>query len=165
MLKGRSDWRDVEALAHLDPPANEDLFRTFVNESMPLVTRLAAGESLRELGEWVDFVPLIVNMVDAAEGDVSVMSRVFDHIEWNLPADPRVKRHLLTRLLNMTTPPATNFAATVWVVYGLCETRYDWTDRPEWLKFQDPAEHDAAMDRLLVRIGVTREQLSRSMRG
>lgn len=173
ILKSRNDWRDIQALARLTPTANNDLFRAFADESNPLITRLEAGEELRELGESIDLVPLILQMLNVAAGvrdntlnrpghepDMAVLSRVFDHIEWNPPADPRIKIHTLRILNAIHTPVATNFASLAYLVFGIAESHYDWTHRPHWLRFQIPEEHDAAMDELLLKISVSRDEIN-----
>lgn len=161
MLKGRSDWRDAEALAALDPPDLEALRHRFGDPDATFSARLRAGDELDARGVRVDFVPLVMAMLDAgAAGDVTALSRVIDWLEWRNPdVDDRLKRHLLRLLIKTCSPFATNLAAIVCVVHGLSTSVNDWTDRPFWLRFAEPEEHERAVDELLTRIGVSRAAL------
>lgn len=161
MLKGRTDWRDAEALAALDPPGITELHETFASGRATLSARLTAGDELERLGQPVDFGPLVTAMLDAgAGGDRTALSRVMDWMEWRHPHnDERVKRHLLRLVLHTRCPVATNLAALACVVYGLSSSVNDWTDRAFWLRFAEPAEHDAAAADLLSRIGITEREL------
>lgn len=156
ILKSGRDWRDVEALAHLHPPSVEDLRRIMADESAQLVARLRAGEELERLSDPVDFLPLVLTMLDAADGDLSVMSRVFDFLEWrkNSPPanDPRVKQKALDLLKTNRSDRAVNWAAIAFVLHGLCDSQYDWEHRPFWLRFAERADYDAAFAELIARI-------------
>lgn len=157
LLQNRSDWRDVRALAYLRPPGNLALVEKFNDHAVPLTARLAAGEELRELGEPVDLVPLLLEMLDAGVRDISVLTRVSDHIAWNLPADERVRMKVLQVLSATHAPVATSYASLAFVVWGLCESQWDWSHRPFWLRFQDEHDHDRAFDELLARLNLSRE--------
>lgn len=156
VLKSGRDWRDVEALAHLHPPSIEDLRRIMADESAQLVARLRSGEELERLGHSVDFVPLVLTMLDAADGDMSVMSRVFDFLEWRKDSptanDPRVKQKVLDLLRTNRSDQAVNWAAMAFVLHGLCDSQYDWEHRPFWLRLSDRADHDVAFAELMERI-------------
>lgn len=163
MLRTRHDWQDVEALAYLNPPDCETLRRTLDDEHAQMVTRLKAGEELERLGEKVDFAPLTLHMLDAADGDSSVMSRIFDFLEWRKgspPADDwRIKKKVLQLLQTNRDPSSANWAAIAFVLFGLCKSQWDFEHRPFWLRFQEREDHDAAFAELLQRIGVQREKL------
>lgn len=162
LLRGRNDWRDAEALAALNPPATSDLRKKFAGKSTPLVTRLEAGEQLQELGEKVDFTPLLLEMLEAAPEDLSVMSRSFDFIESiKDELDEKVKHKLVKMLSTMKAEPAVNFACITCVVYGISSGQYDWTDRPFWLRFGEANDHAAAFDELLTKIKIDKKDIAR----
>ncbi len=163
MLRTRHDWRDVEALAYLNPPDRETLRRTFDDEHAQMITRLKAGEELERLGEKVDFAPLTLLMLDVADGNVSIMSRIFDFLEWRKglpPADDwRIKKKVLQLLQTNRNPSSANWAAIAFVLFGLCKSQWDFEHRSFWLRFQERDDHDAAFAELLDRIGVKGEEL------
>ncbi len=177
ILRAGKDWRDAQALARLQPPAAAALLAQFHDTSLPLTTRLTAGEELERLStpdartsppspsSRIDLTPLTLEMLDAGLTDLTVFTRIATFIEHRHPhaekTEDRVRRAILRHLSNTHEPIATNLAALACVVYGLAPSTHDWTLRPLWLRFQNPSDHAAAFDDLLATIGLTRQDLAR----
>lgn len=179
LLQGRSDWRDAEALAAIglierqrneksddtesnDEPEDEafkSLRRILNDGAQPLTTRLEAGEQLQELGHELDLTELILAMLKAGREDMTTLSRAMDHVEWNLPASEKLKLGVLKLLRSAKEAYAFHLASLAWVVFGLCESTSDMSQREAWQRFAEESSHSAAFDELLTRVKVDAKRL------
>ncbi len=179
LLQGRSDWRDAEAIAAIglierqrneksddtesnDEPKDEafkSLRRMLNDGAQPLTTRLEAGEQLQELGHELDLTELILVMLKAGREDMTTLSRAMDHVEWNLPAREKLKLGVLKLLRNAKEAYAFHLASLTWVVFGLCQSTSDMSQREAWQRFAEESSHCAAFDELLRRVKVDAKRL------
>lgn len=174
LLQGRDDWRDAEALAAIafieqqhttaegshsprnarDDGAFRSLRRMLNDGALPLNTRLEAGEQLKELGHDLDLTELVLAMLRAGREDMTTLSRAMDHVEWNLPADEKLKLGVLKLLRPARGTYAFHLASLAWVILGLCESTCDMSQREHWQRFEADPMQEAAFAELIARAKV-----------
>lgn len=144
------DWRDVEALAWLDTPRAHAALARLVDDgpvalqlavlqyrSTPLPEAQRSRILVRALAE-ADFYAGLTQALDLAT--------VFHPA----PVVEALWRGLATR----DGPVAVHFAATLFFVHGLSRSRFDWAERPFFLRFhcERGAARDAAIAALRERV-------------
>jgi len=148
--KAEQDWRDFEALKHLDTPKAREAIRRGLDAADP-ETRAAAARHLdeddpergralaRALGEAAPFEGLSPLLDEAAEFH-----------------PPEVVDALLRGAATSEDETvAVNYAAMLYYIHGLAEEPFDWSHRPFFLRFgEGGAERSAAFDELCRAIGV-----------
>lgn len=178
LLHGRDDWRDAEALATIalikrqrsasegkesNRSPNQDTtftsLRRMLNDgATPLTTRLEAGEQLKQHGHDLDLTDLILAMLKAGREDMTSLSRAMDHVEWNLPASEKLKVGLLKLLRSAIGTYAFHLASLAWVVFGLCKSTSEMSQREHWQRFAEDSTRQVAFDELFARV---KDQLNR----
>lgn len=179
LLQSRNDWRDAEALAaiafieqqrSLTPDDDTklglkadavftSLRRILSDGSLPLPTRLEAGTQLKELGHQLDLTDLILAMLKAGREDVTTLSRAMDHVEWNLPASERLGLGLLRLVRSAEGTYGFHLAALAWVVFGLCESTSNLSQRERWQRFAEEPTRETAFAELIARVKVDPKRL------
>lgn len=155
LLHGLRDWRDVQALAALDTPrARSALRRTLVQGDV--VLRMAvlqhAPQVAAEAGDEVRCAAL-VQALEQAEF-YGGLSQALDAVEAFHP--PAVMDALWRGLEVREAGVAVHFAALLSFLHGAAGSRFDWAQRPFFLRLHtdDPGARAAAVAALRRRLAL-----------
>jgi len=139
MLKGRTDWRDVEALAAIGSDDSVEALKKSLKASDPR-TRIRAAEKLHEKGKLPDIDKLIAKELRSAR-DISDASCVLDLAEEH--DTPEVRKALLwcAKHHDCIGPHA---AGMLFYFAGITDESFDWNHRPFFLRFSKDDPKDRA---------------------
>lgn len=158
MLRGRTDWRDAEALEALSrlgvASANATLNAIVEDESAPIEQRLIAIERLRDSGQLSDsdlerlLLPAL-RRVEAFAGLTPALRLV-----QQVPT-PAIRRRLLWGVLHQPEA-AVHFAAMLAYLAGVAKEEFDWDLRDLFLRTRhgSDAERAQAVGELCGMIGM-----------
>lgn len=154
LARSCADWRDAEALAALGTPRAMAALRECARTRRDEVA-LRAARLLGEGGEDVLDEDTLIEHVRAA--DVGTLGELFDEIERTPTA--RVKRALLDLARSGPDVVRCHAAAELWFLVGRASERFDWDQRPFFLRFEEPEgpDRDAAWRELAGAAGITIE--------
>jgi hypothetical protein len=146
------DWRDIEALAHIDTPTARSLLESALKSADPKVRR----EAMRCAGEKAipaDREKLVIHAI-RTKGLYDGLSEVIDEIPDFHP--PAVIDALFHGALTGNGEAAVHFAALLFYLHGKAKEPFDWEHRPFFLRFNtsDRNERRAAFRELCATVGV-----------
>ena len=125
------DWRDVEALATIGSPRSDRALRDAV-QSGSAKLRLAVLRHAPHLVDAWSKLETMLNAVDTAESFEGLVETL-DMLETYHP--PELVDALFHKLLDRSGEIAYSFATALAVIHGKLPNRYDWSLRPQLLKF------------------------------
>jgi hypothetical protein len=135
LLKGRDDWRDVEALARIQSPAADDSLVEQL-QSSKIDQRLAAMEELHAKGKLPDIDRHLAKALPHAV-TYGGLTRALLLAEQH-PTD-RVKQALLW-CARHHKENAVHCAAMLYYLAGISKEPFDWNHRPFFLRFVETDE-------------------------
>lgn len=150
--RGARDWRDVEALAHLDTPSSRGALRQAAEEGTAAV-RTAVLHYAPDLLLQDDRTRALVAALDTA-APFDGLSQAIDAVVEQHP--PAVLDALWRGLQAREGDVAVHFAALLTYLYGQAETPFDLEQRPFFLTFntEDADERARAVASLRRRLGL-----------
>lgn len=145
-------WRDVDALLVVRHPGAVEALRHAAH-SGALEVRLAIADRAPHLMSDAQRTAALLQAITSAD-IMDGLSRALDQCETFHP--PAVHDALWQALLDRDGGAAYHCAATLAVIHGAIPSRFDWTHRPLFLRFNTPdrAERLAARQELRVLLGV-----------
>jgi hypothetical protein len=151
LARGAADWRDVEALAALGTPgARAVLRRALATGSHDI--RMAVLTHAPDVASEEERARVLVAALQHADF-FGGLSRALDGAEAHHP--PEVIDALLKGTLERAGDVAVHFAALLLFLHGKAPERFDWAQRPFFLRFAgDAREREAAFRELCARIGI-----------
>ncbi|QJR37528.1 hypothetical protein [Gemmatimonas groenlandica] len=126
-----SDWRDVEALVAVGSARAIDALQRAA-EHGAIAVRLAIADRAPELVDDALHTEMLRDALTSAE-IMSGLSEALDQIEEFHP--PVVVDALFAGLIERDGAVAYHCAATLAVIYGKIDSRFDWSMRPLFLRF------------------------------
>ena len=146
------DWRDIEALAHIDSPAARNAVEAALKSSDPQIRQTAMNHA----GEKADPAEREGLLIRSLEKDVIYggLTQSLDEVAEFHP--PAVVDALFRGALNREGEVAVHFAALIVFVHGKAKEPFDWDHRPFFLRFntEDRNERKAVFAELCERVGV-----------
>jgi hypothetical protein len=146
------DWRDVEALAHIDSPAARKAVEAALKSRDPQIRQTAMDCA----GEKADPAEREKLLIQSLEKNVIYggLTQAIDEAEDFHP--PGVVDALFRGALNREGDVAVHFAALIMFLHGKAKEAFDWDHRPFFLRFNtdDRNERQAVFDELCETVGV-----------
>ncbi len=125
------DWRDIEALAEINTKCAHKTIKEAIKDSNPVV-RIAVTRFAPNLITDNERTQSIIYALQNTE-IFSGFSNVLDEVERHHPKE--VEELLIRGLLNRRGNVAVHFAAMLFYLFGKAEERFDWKQRPFFLRF------------------------------
>jgi hypothetical protein len=146
------DWRDIEALAHID--SNDA--RKAVEEALRSSDAQIRHTAMQYAGEKADVGERERLLIQSLENDevFGGLTQAIDEVEEFHP--PGVIEALFRGALHRDGEAAVHFAALLLFLHGRASEPFDWEHRPFFLRFNttDHGERRAAFVELCERVGV-----------
>ena len=146
------DWRDVEALAHIDSPRAQAAVQAALKNPDPHV-RHVAMEYYPEKLDPADRERLLIHALRTRALYEGLSSAIDEAAEFHPPA---VVEALFKGALGGDGEAAVHFAALLYYIHGKAKEPFDWDHRPFFLRFNttDRNERRAAFAELCKTVGV-----------
>lgn len=145
-------WRDVEALAALDTPTARETLRAAVHAQAIEVSLAVLSYAPRLVDDGTRTDVILRALVEAQPfaGQTETLDRAMAF------HPPVVVQALFARLLRASGEMAYHCAATLAAIFGVVDSRYDWSLRPLYLAFNtdDAAARRKAFLALCQTLGV-----------
>jgi len=158
LQRKNSDWRDVEALAKINSP---NALRG-LNESLKgpnRVVRIRAAELLYGMGQLASFDEIIIEGLRFGE-----LGKGLAECERLAAAHPSeaVRTALIHGALCSTDGRAVRFVGILFFLYGKATGRFDWSQRPFFLRFNtnDERQRREVFDEMCRTLGIDGSNVS-----
>lgn len=158
LSRGARDWRDVEALAHLDTIRTRRVLKEAVR-SAPIEIRVAVLDHASELISDYLKTKVLVAALETADfyGGLTAALRLVEEFH-----PPKIIAALFQAARFRNGGPGVQFAAMLMFLHGKAPSSFDWEQRPFFLRFNATSreERDAAFLELCGKIGAPADKFA-----
>ncbi len=145
------DWRDIEALAHIDSPTARTVVIDALKHRDPQIRQTAMNYAADEVDP-KDRERLLIKTLQS-DNLFGGLSQAIDEAEEFHP--PAVVDALFKGALERDGEAAVHFAALLFYIHGVSTEAFDWNHRPFFLKFHsEGVEREAVFRELCLRCKV-----------
>ncbi len=163
LSRGARDWRDVEALAHLDTIRTQRVLEEAVRNA-PIEIRVAVLDHAGELVSDHIKTEVLITALETADfyGGLTAALRLVEEFH-----PPKVIAALFHVARFRNGGPGVHFAAMLMFLHGKASSSFDWEQRPFFLRFNTPEgpERDAVFLELCAKIGAPAEKFAAEVMG